>query len=329
MKNIFPLALSLFIIAFLAFCLDKFAPKNFSHDISVTKAILAVESSIFLEETIKEAEEELHMEIISQDTVVESNFIPIHTPKENYTATTVSMNNQTDKLIDVSKMLLDPIDLNIQNNTNLPEILIIHTHGTESFASDSNYTYFATIDRRSTDRDVSIAKVASILADNLNKYGISTIYTDEYHDYPEYSGSYDRSLSTINYYLEKYPSIKMVIDVHRDAIISSSGEHTYSTVNINGLECAKLMFVVGTNAGGLLHDNWQDNLNTAVNLQAFIEQQNEGIMRSINLRESRFNQHATTGSLLLEVGTSGNTLTQAINAINVFSKNLADYLIQN
>ncbi|MFI3115060.1 MAG: stage II sporulation protein P [Clostridia bacterium] len=327
MKNIMRLAISCCIIAFVAFCLNKLNFHNFSHDISVTKAILAVESGVFLEETEVLDEPLADLQSISFDTIVESNFIPFHTPKADYTDVFIDMNNQTDKTVDVSKMLLEPVDLQIQSNTNSPEILIVHTHGTESFATDGNYTYFATIDRRSTDKEVSIAKIASILSSNLNDYGISTIYCDEYHDYPEYSGSYDRSLTSINYYLDKYPSIKMVIDVHRDAIIGNSGEHIYSTVDIDGLECAKLMFVVGTNASGLKHDNWQENLNTVVNLQAFIEQENEGIMRSINLRESRFNQHATTGSLLLEVGTSGNTLTQAINAINVFSKNLADYLL--
>lgn len=306
------------------------ALKKYVSNLDIAKSILMLEFGVYFNET---EEQIAKVQGESLETSAESSFVPVVTESEldiaevEELADSIHINDQTSKYYRVSNMLLNPIDLGIDKDADQPEILIVHTHGTESYANDENYDYEATVDRRSTDKEVSIAKIASLLAENLNEFGINTVYSDEYHDYPEYTGSYDRSRETIESYLEKYPSIKMVIDVHRDAIIGLNDQHTYTTVEIDGEECAQIMMVIGTNAGGLEHDNWQDNLNNAVNLQAYIDQVDEGLMRDINLRESRFNQDETSGSMLIEVGTSGNTLTQAINAIEVFSQDLAEYLL--
>lgn len=330
-KRIHPLLISCAIIVSLAFSIsvNQLAFRSLANNFSIVSAILAIEYGIYFDE----AEQQLS----ENSTSAQSNFVPITTQREpneydeldaKALAEEIDINDQTSKFYELWKMIYAPIDLGIETNTKQPEILVIHTHGTESFANDENYDYQASIDRRSTDREISIAKIATILVDNLNENGISTVYCDEYHDYPEYPGSYDRSLVTIEEYLEEYPSIKMVIDVHRDAIIGLNDTHNYTTVEIDGKECAQLMLVIGTNASGLEHDNWSDNLNNATNLQMYIDQSNEGLMRPINLRESRFNQHMTSGSFILEVGTSGNTLTHAINAIEVFSQDLTEYLLQ-
>lgn len=334
-KKINPLLLSCVIIVLVAILasLNQSALKKHINNINVVQAILAIEYGMFFDAVQPED---------TLNTSVESSFVPIIAPNaqeepqesEPLSASEISaladsihINDQTSKYYSISDILQNPIDLQIEPDTSLPEILIVHTHGTESFADDENYDYVATEDRRSTDQDVSIAKIASLLAENLNEYGINTVYCNEYHDYPEYNGSYDRSLVSIESYLEKYPSLKMVIDVHRDAIIGNNDEHIYTTVEIDGQECAQIMMVIGTNAGGLEHDDWIDNFNNAVNLQTYINSEDDGLMKDINLRESRFNQHATSGSMLIEVGTSGNTLTQAINAIEVFSEDLAEYLL--
>lgn len=334
-KRLNPILISCAIIASLAISIsiNQVALKTLAVNFNVARAILAMEYGIFF----KEEQES------SLQTASESNFVPVITtpepeePQEPETqesqdyyidlAESMHINDQTSKFYQLWQLLQNPIDLEIEANTNQPEILIVHTHGTESFANDDNYDYEATDDRRSTDKDLSIAVVAKTLAQNLNEYGIATVYCDEYHDYPEYNGSYDRSLESIESYLETYPTIKMVIDVHRDAIISASGQHTYTTVDIDGAECSQIMMVIGTNEGGLTHNDWIDNFNNAVNLQTYINEVDNGLMKDINLRPSRFNQHATSGSMLIEVGTSGNTLTQALNAIEVFSKDLAEYLL--
>lgn len=327
-NKISPLFISCIMITIVAgamyFNQARIEQKSYNEDLA--KAALAVEYGVYF----KEPEQEV---INLIDIPYESNFIPIMEQTiEVYDITSklVEINDQTSLTYEsIAQMLLNPIDLQIESDTSEPEILIIHTHGTESYANDENYDYEATSDRRSTDREVSIDIVAKTLYENLNENGINTIFCDEYHDYPVYNGSYDRSLQTIEAYLEQYQSIKMVIDVHRDAIIGSNDEHIYTTTEVDGVECSQLMMVIGTNGSGLDHPDWQDNLNVSVNLQAFIEYNHEGIMRDINLRESRFNQHATTGSMILEVGTSGNTLTQALNAIEVFSQDLADFLLEN
>ncbi|MFI3226432.1 MAG: stage II sporulation protein P [Clostridia bacterium] len=322
-----PILISCAIITLFTFAvsLNQSTLEKYTNNFNIIKAILMAEYGIYFDEATNTQE--------LLETSSESSFLPIITQSEpseldvEEIVENLHINDQTSKYYDLTDMLSNPINLGIIRHTEEPEILIVHTHGTESYSNDENYDYEATVDRRSTDKDVSIAKIASLLAENLNEMGITSIYCDEYHDYPEYNGSYDRSLESIESYLEQYPSIKMVIDVHRDAIIGLNDQHTYTTVDIDGQECAQIMMVIGTNAGGLEHDNWQDNLNNAVNLQTYINQVDDGLMKDINLRESRFNQHATSGSMLIEVGTSGNTLTQAINAIEVFSQDLAEYLL--
>lgn len=330
-KRISPTVLSCIIITIVAVLIkcNQSSLKDFAN-FNFMRVILAIENRVYFSKG--DFDDNLNLnQVIFTHNISESNFIPFISQKEPeqivFDDNSVKINNQTSKTYDIDAMLKAPIDLKVQKNTVAPQILVIHTHGTESYASDENFDYEATDDRRLTDKEMSIAKIATILTDNLNESGINTVYCDEYHDYPQYNGAYSRSQQTIDKYLEQYPTIKMVIDVHRDAIISTSGEHTYTTTNIDGKECAKLMMVIGTDAGGLTHNNWQDNLNNAVNLQGFINQKELAIMRDINLRDSRFNQHSTSGSFILEVGTSGNTLTHAINAIEVFSQNLVEYLL--
>ena len=133
-------------------------------------------------------------------------------------------------------------------------------------------------------------------------------------------------MKTAQAYLKKYPGIKMIIDVHRDAIVYGDGTKAKVLTEIDEKKAAQLMFVIGTNAGGLEHPLWEKNLCTAVKLQAAIEQKYPGLMRGINLRKERFNEHLTTGSMILEVGTSGNTLSESLYSAQLAAKVIADTL---
>lgn len=254
----------------------------------------------------------------------ESYFVPYESSELNSNvleiAKRVDVSNQTNYKIDVDDMLENPYEFSVEKNTEDAQILIYHTHGTESYEPTGEYTESS--DRRTTNREYSVAKVASTLAEILNEQGYNTLYADPYHDYPTYNSAYGRSLATIDTYLEENPSIKLIIDVHRDAIVRSDGTHLPVLANINGEEVAQLMFVVGTDEGGLLHDTWPDKLNFLANFQKNLVEDIPGLMRSMNLRSSRFNQHATEMSILLEVGTSGNTLEQAMKSIEIFAYEL-------
>ena len=121
-------------------------------------------------------------------------------------------------------------------------------------------------------------------------------------------------------YLKKYPSIQLVLDLHRDAYEDAEGNQAAHTVFSQGQTLAPLMFVVGTNYGGLTHPNWQDNLSLALKLQTQLEDLCPGICRNINLRSQRFNRDLSVGSLLVEVGASGNTYAEALGAAQMLAK---------
>ena len=155
----------------------------------------------------------------------------------------------------------------------------------------------------------------------LEKKGFNVTHNTTYHDYPAYSGSYSRSLETIQNLLSGKDT-QIVIDLHRDAVGSSSDYAP--TVKINGKYAAQMMFVIGTDGGGLEHPKWKQNLKTAVKFQEKANEMYPGLFRPIIVRNSRYNQHLTTASCIIEVGATGNTLDQCILSMqclaNVFAE---------
>ena len=147
------------------------------------------------------------------------------------------------------------------------------------------------------------------------------------YDYPNYSGAYDRSLAAIQSYLAQYPSIRFILDIHRDAIEDGQGNEYKVVSVIDGAgTAAQLTLVVGSDGGGLTHDNWKENLKLAVAIQQDILTEYPTLMRPILLRNSRYNQHATTGSLLVEVGAAGNSPEEAALAGRLFAERMVEVL---
>jgi len=173
----------------------------------------------------------------------------------------------------------------------------------------SGYEYEASGNFRTTDLNKSVARVGSELKTYLEKKGFNVTHCTTYHDYPAYSGSYSRSLETVQNLLVGEDT-QIVIDLHRDAVGSSS---SYApNVKIDGRLAAQLMFVIGTDGGGLEHTNWKQNLKIAVKIQEKAEEMYPGLFRPIIIRNSRYNQHVTTGASIIEVGATGNTMDQCI-----------------
>lgn len=173
----------------------------------------------------------------------------------------------------------------------------------------NGYEYEASGNFRTTDLNKSVARVGTELTNYLKKKGFNVTHNTTYHDYPAYSGSYARSLETIQNVLTG-TNTQIVIDLHRDAVGSSS-EYA-PTVKINDKYAAQMMFVIGTDGGGLEHPNWKQNLKMAVKIQQKANEMYPGLFRPIIIRNSRYNQHLTTGSSIIEVGATGNTLDQCI-----------------
>lgn len=207
-----------------------------------------------------------------------------------------------------------------------PKVLIVHTHASEAYTQEAGYEYEPSGELRTQDETRSVIRVGSEIARILEDAGIETIHDTTPNDYPSYDGAYARMEAIIDAYLAEYPSIQIVLDVHRDAVEDRSGFPAALTANIDGEDCARLMFVVGTDEGGLEHPNWQENLANALKLQALLNRTSPGLCRDVDLRTERFNQHERPGSMLLEFGASGNTLSQALRTARRFSDALAAFI---
>ena len=207
-----------------------------------------------------------------------------------------------------------------------PQVLIVHTHTSEAYTQTVGWTYAESDPLRTTQADRSVVQVGRELADALEAQGISCLHDESLNDFPDYNGAYGRSLGKVKDWLAQYPSIAVVLDVHRDAIADGNGEWLSENVGLNGEKCARVMLVVGTDEGGAEHPDWEDNLNFAVKVQAAVRRSYPALCKPIDLRRERFNQHLLPGSLLVEIGSAGNTLPEALTAAQAFGTALGAYL---
>ena len=210
---------------------------------------------------------------------------------------------------------------NVNLDFNKKDIMIFHTHTCESYTTTEQYSYEETGTFRSTDLNYSVARVGTELTNYLKEKGFNVTHNTTYHDYPAYSGSYARSLNTLEGLLEG-KNTQLVFDLHRDAV-GSSNEYA-PTIKINDNYVAQIMFVIGTNGGGLEHPNWVQNLKIAVKIQEKANEMYPGLFRPIIIRNSRYNQHLTNGSSIIEVGATGNTMEQCILSMQCLSNVLAE-----
>ena len=203
-----------------------------------------------------------------------------------------------------------------------PQILIVQSHSTEAFLPEPGWEYEETELCRTLDPTYSVIRLGAEIAAILEQYGIAVIHDKTMNDYPSYAGSYDRMEAIIQTYLEQYPSIRMVLDVHRDAFEEPDG-------SLGGTAedgTAKVMLVTGTNEGGLYHPNWETNLSFSLKLEALLDLNSPGLSRGISLTTQRYNQHLTPHSLLAEFGAAGDTLQEALSAARAFAYSLAQLL---
>ena len=223
----------------------------------------------------------------------------------------VKIKNETSFTINQETIMNNELDINKNN------ILIFHTHTCESYTPSDKYPYQQTGNFRTTDLNYTVSKVGDELTNYLLGFGFNTYHDKTYHDYPAYSGSYDRSLKTVENVL-KTNSSDIIIDLHRDAIGSKSNYDP--SVKIGEDVSAKMMFVIGTNGGGLNHPNWQKNLKFAIEIQQKANEMYPGLFKPIILRNSRYNQHLGKAACIIEVGATGNTLEQCLNSMKYLSK---------
>jgi len=208
-----------------------------------------------------------------------------------------------------------------------PQVLILHTHGCEAYTMPAGEEYEESDDHRTLDEAYNVLRVGDEIARTLESAGVGVLHDRTLHDYPNYSGSYNRSLATIERYRAGYPSLVYILDVHRDAVSDASGRQ-YKLLCAEEPNAAQLEFVVGSDGGGLTHDRWRENLKLACAVQSTLLEEYPTLLRPIVVRNSRYNQQATVGSLLLEVGTAGNSLEEALVSARLFAEGFAKTIRQ-
>lgn len=209
-----------------------------------------------------------------------------------------------------------------------PQVLILHTHGSEAYTPPPGTDIVWSGNYRTTDSRYNVVGVGDEMAEVFTAAGISVLHDRTLYDYSSYNDAYNNALAAIETYLAEYPSIRFILDVHRDAIGDAEGNQYKVISEIDGVgTSAQMTLVMGSDGSGLAHEHWMENLKLAVALQDNILQSYPTLMRPILLRNSRYNQHATTGSLLVEVGAAGNSPEEAALAGRLFAQQMADYLI--
>ncbi|MCD7800645.1 MAG: stage II sporulation protein P [Ruminococcus sp.] len=232
-----------------------------------------------------------------------------------------SVSNNT--LLNESKNLPEfTIDL----NSDEPQVLIMHTHTTESFEPFERTYYDSSFSYRTTDNSKNVVMVGDMIAQELENAGIKTIHNSTVHDYPSYTGSYERSAVTVQSILDEYPSIKVVLDIHRDAL-SRDGDLLQPVVEIDGKKSAQIMIISGCDDGTMNMPNYMQNFRLASLLQNQIYSDYGDFARPILFDYRKYNQDLTTGSLLIEVGTHGSTLEQVRYAGQLLGKSIAKALV--
>ena len=247
---------------------------------------------------------------------------PIHQEREDplqislQAGLSIEYKNETGREISLETLLKTPLSWDLTGEK--PCVLIVHTHGTESYKNTGQYT--PSDPYRTLEEGHNMLAVGDYLAEMLIAGGISVIHNRTLHDYPTYSTAYTKARETIRKHLESNPNICLVLDLHRDAVEDGKGNQLAFTATDGSKNAAKLELIVGTDAGGQHHPNWQKNAALAVKLQTVLEGEFPGICRPVVFRSSRYNQDLTNGSLIVEVGAAGNTMQEALGSVEVLAK---------
>ena len=233
--------------------------------------------------------------------------------------------NRSGKSVDIASFLKKDLPFRF-TDTKEPQVLILHTHTTEGYMTyDAGY-YNAGDRDRTKDHKKSVCAVGEAIKMTLEAAGIAAIHDTTVHDSPQYTGAYNRSAATAQEILEKYPSIQVVLDIHRDAVLED-GAVVKPTATVNGKKAAQMMLITGVvTTDALPHPHWRDNLTLSTHLQAALDEVSDDLMRPLNTVASRYNQHLSPGWVLVEMGAEGNTVEEAVYSGQILARTLVDLL---
>ena len=236
-------------------------------------------------------------------------------------------NNTRVPAAEVAAEIEGPLPFSVEWNSPEPQILIMHTHATEDYRLSAGLWFRSGDGSRTTDRSYNMCAVGRVMADTLNAAGLNTLHDETLNDYPSYTGSYANSRAVVQQYLAQYPSIKIVLDVHRDAIETENGSRMAPVCTVNGQQAAQVMIICGCdNGGSVCLPNYRQNLRFAAAWERAMESEFPGFTRPVLFSYRFYNQDLTTGSLLIEIGGHGNNLNEALYAGQLAAEGLVKAL---
>lgn len=215
----------------------------------------------------------------------------------------------------------------VEVDSDEPQVLILHTHATETYQTWPDLVYDPAFTARTQNTELNMCAVGERMAQVLNAAGINTLHDTTLHDSPSYTESYDRSRATAQDYLQKYPSIKIILDVHRDAIEDADGTRVKPLCTVNGQDTAQVMIIAGCDNGSSIPlPNWRLNLRFAAAWESAMESRTPGLTRPVMCDYRYYNQDLAPGALLIEVGGHANTVDEAVRAGEYAAQALAELL---
>ncbi len=238
----------------------------------------------------------------------------------------VRVKNVNKTKISIEKKLKEKADLSVSKEK--PSVLIFHTHTTETYQILDRGFYEEGFMTRSNNPSQNMLRVGKAICEQLEKAGYKVIHDTAVYD-GKYSGAYSRSRKGVEEYLKKYPSIQVVLDIHRDAIQQTNGTKIKPTAEIDGKKAAQLMIISGCQEEGNGITNlpdWEKNLTFALQLQNKLEELFEGITRPLYFCPRSYNMNLTHCSLLIEVGSDSNTLEEAVYSGKCLGRAVAEIL---
>ena len=256
--------------------------------------------------------------------IVARTLVPT-SPQGYVTAGGIYLYNRTGLDVDLAAAAAAPVNITLSGDG--PQILIIHTHGSEAYTPDGTDIYEPSDNNtRTLDTNYNMVRVGTEMEKVFTEMGLGVVHDTTLYDYPQYNGAYDRSAQAVKAYLEQYPTIRIVLDVHRDALIGEDGTVYKAVTTVDGTSTAQVMLVLGSSEGGE-HPNWMENLTLACKIQNGMNTLYPTLARPMTMRSSRYNQQLCSGSLLVEVGTHGNTLQEALAGARLFARAAGQVLL--
>lgn len=242
----------------------------------------------------------------------------------------LTVKNKSGVSPDLSAALAAALPYTIAFNSEEPQVLIYHTHATEAYMPyDAGYYNDGDTLREPSNAN-NVRAVGDALAEELTAAGVCVLHDTTLHDYPAYRGAYDRSADTVQRLLEENPSIQVILDIHRDGLMLNETDKLKPTVTIDGQKTAQLMVVCGVvSTDALPHPHWQQNLAFAAQLQQTLDGMYDGLTRPLSLVSARYNQNLSPGALLIEVGSEGNTLEEAVAGARLLGRGLVSLWQEN